>query len=178
MMNFLTLSITNKILRSIYIGNKYSVALAFLFCLLLHPLSLLAESAIDEQIRQLEANLLSIHQNQQNVFQQFQMIQELRRYELRQEEEVISSPQTGAYPQPQVGTATMSEFLPPITIGGSPPSYEEMIKNKVERRKRIQQYTADMDRLYAEYLELETEKKILMEQINDLKRSKQEELSK
>ncbi|SDH88565.1 hypothetical protein [Nitrosomonas sp. Nm132] len=160
--------------RLISINYECNVKLALLLCLLLISLSTQAESVIDEQIRQLETSLLRIHQDQQNVFQQFQMKQELRRYELRQEEGITSLPQIGTYPQ--TGTAPMSEFLPEINIGGSPPSYEEMVKNKQERQKRIRQYTSDMDQLYTQYLGLEVEKKILMEQIGDLKRSKQEDI--
>ncbi len=156
----------------IRIGYKCNVKLMLLLCLLLIPLSTQAESVIDEKIRQLETRLLRIHQNQQNIFQQFQMKQELRHYELRQEDGITSLPQIETYPQ--TGTAPMSEFLPGIVMGGSPPSYEEMVKNKQERRKRIRQYTSDMDQLYTQYLELEAEKKVLMEQIGDLKRSTQE----
>lgn len=163
------------------IACEWSARSVFFFCLLLISFLAQAESAIDEQIRLLESELLQIHQNQQNIYQQFQMTQELRRHELQQQEEITSIPPMGTYPPtgafPELGTAKMSEFLPEVTIGGSPPSYEEMVRKKQERQKRIRQYTLDLDRLHIQYQELETEKKVLMEQIADLKRSKLEQLS-
>jgi hypothetical protein len=174
-------NIRNRALRFIGISYGWSTAL-FVFlplCLLLISLSAQAQTVIDEQIRQLETNLIQINQNQQNIYQQFQMTQELRRNELQQQEEVTSIPPVGTYPQtgasPELGSAKMSDFLPEVTIGGSPPSYEEMVRKKRERQKRIQQYNSDLDRLHAQYQELETEKRVLMEQITDLRRSKQQE---
>ncbi|SDY12612.1 hypothetical protein [Nitrosomonas sp. Nm33] len=181
-MKYLLFNTTNRALRFIGIGYEWSAKFAVLLCLLLISFSAQAESAIDEQIRQLESELLQIHQNQQNVYQQFQMTQELRRHELQQQEEVATIPPMGTYPPtgtfPELGTAKMSEFLPEVTIGGSPPSYEEMVRKKQERQKRIRQYTSDLDRLRTQYQELETEKKTLMEQIADLKQSKQSELTR
>lgn len=181
-MKYLLLNITNRTLQFIGISYEWSTKFVFLLCLLLISLSAQAESAIDEQIRQLESDLLQINQNQQNIYQQFQMTQELRRHELQQQEEVATIPPMGTYPPtgafPELGTAKMSDFLPEVTIGGSPPSYEEMVRKKQERQMRIRQYTSDLDRLHAQYQELETEKRSLMEQIADLKRSKLQELTK
>ncbi len=136
---------------------KSQIRLFFLY-LLLTPLSTQADPVIEEQIRQLEASLSRLHQNQQNIFQQFQMIQELRRFELTQEEEIISSPLTGS---------VMSETLP---------SYEEMVKRREARQKRLQQYTSDLDQLYSRYQDLEAERQFLIEQINNLAKSFQEKL--
>ncbi len=143
-MKYVLLNITNRALRFIGIGYGWSTTsfIFLLLCLLLISLSAQAQSVIDEQIRQLETDLLQINQNQQNIYQQFQMIQELRRNESQQQEEITSIPPVGTYPQtgasPELGSAKMSEFLPEVTIGGSPPSYEEMVRKKQERQKRIQ----------------------------------------
>ena len=182
-MKHLLRNIRNRALRFIGMGYGWSTtSSAFLLLgLLLISLSAQAQSVIDEQIRQLEADLLQINQNQQNIYQQFQMVQELRRNELQQQEEITSIPPMGTYPQtgasPELGSAKMSDFLPEVRIGGSPPSYEEMVRKKQERQKRIREYSSDLDRLHIQYQELETEKRILMEQIADLRRSKQQELT-
>lgn len=163
-------------LRFIGINHGWGLKLLFFVCLLQISFSVQAGPANEKQILQLETSLLRIHQNQQNIFQQFQMIQELRRYELKQEEDITSLPPTGAYPQ--MGENPMiSEFLPGINIEGSPPSYEEMTKKMKERQKRIQQYTSDLDRLHARYQELENEKVLLMEQLSELTKGKKEELT-
>ena len=157
-MKFAWLHIMNTLLHFTSIAFRSHVKL-FFFCLLLTPLSTQADPVIEEQIRQLEASLSRIHQNQQNIFQQFQMIQELRRFELTQEEEIISPPLTGS---------VMSDTLP---------SYEEMVKRKETRQKRLQQHTSDLDQLYSQYQDLEVEKQFLIEQINNLVRSYQEKLA-
>ena len=163
-------------LHSIGIIYGWGLKLLFFLFLLQISFSVHADPANEKQIRKLETSLLQIHQNQQDIFQQFQMIQELRRYELKQEEDITSLPQTGAYPQ--MGKNPMiSEFLPGINIDGSPPSYEEMTKKNQERQKRILQYTSELDRLHAQYQELEHEKQILMEEISELTKGKNEELT-
>src|SRR5690606_12656499 len=117
-------------------------------------------SPVAAQMRLLETDLQRLHQKQQNIFQQFQMIQELRRYELMREGEI-----TPAMP-------------PAMVMGGPLPSYEEMAGKREERHKRLERYTADLDQLYAQYQELENEKKYLMQQIDELSRSLMEQFTK
>lgn len=155
-MKFGWLHIMRTLLRFASIAFRSHVKL-FFFCLLLTPLSTQADPVIEEQIRQLEASLSRIHQNQQNIFQQFQIIQELRRFEFTQEEEIISSP------------PVFSETLP---------EYEETVKRRETRQNRLQQYTSDLDKLYSQYQDLEAEKQFLIEQINNLAKSFQEKLVK
>lgn len=142
--------------------------IAFLICCILsyatalHAETLIesTESPVAAQMRLLENDLQRLHQKQQNIFQQFQMIQELRRYELMREGEITPS-------------------MPPAMVMGGPlPSYEEMAGKREERHKRLERYTADLDQLYAQYQELENEKKYLMQQIDELSRSQMEQLTK
>lgn len=107
------------------------------------------------QIRQLEKTLARIQQESQSTYQQFLMIQELRRNE-------IDAPL-------------------PITIPPSPasksipiPKYEELIQEKQEKADRIQKYTDDLDRLKTRYTELENEKKEILDQINSLENKAEE----
>ncbi len=99
------------------------------------------------QIQQLEKTLARIQQESQSTYQQFLMIQELRRNEV--------------------------DALLPITIPPSPasksipiPKYEELIQEKQEKADRIKKYTDDLDRLKARYTELEDERRAISEQIN------------
>jgi hypothetical protein len=54
------------------------------------------------------------------------------------------------------------------------PKHEDMVRHQQERQERIQQYTADLDRLYARYKELENEKLLLVEKINQLEQNPEE----
>jgi hypothetical protein len=107
------------------------------------------------EISQLEKTLTRIQQESQSTYQQFLMIQELRRNE-------IDAPL-------------------PITIPPSPasksipiPKYEELIQEKQEKADRIKKYTDDLDRLKARYTELEDERQAISEQINSLGRKAEE----
>ncbi len=108
----------------------------------------------DAQIRQLEKALLRVQQETQFTYQQFIMTQELRRNELH---EVPLS----------VSPGTPGESV-------SIPTYENMERQKQEKQARIQQYTSDLDRLYARYKELENEKLVLVEKINQLEQAQEE----
>lgn len=119
----------------------------FLLLLLALSTSVWADAAA--QIRQLEKTLARIQQESQSTYQQFLMIQELRRNE-------IDAPL-------------------PITIPPSPasksipiPEYEELIQEKQEKADRIKKYTDDLDRLKARYTELENKRKEVFDQINSL----------
>lgn len=108
-----------------------------------------------QQIRQLEKTLARIQQESQSTYQQFLMIQELRRNE-------VDAPL-------------------PITIPPSPasksipiPKYEELIQEKQEKADRIKKYTDDLDRLKARYTELENERKEIFDQINSLENKAEE----
>jgi len=121
---------------------------AAVFALLLSALAL-ADPAAEAEIRRLESQLNLLQQEQQSVYQQFQMIQELRRTELQAQ-----------YPQ-------VIQNSPQYEMG-SPPNYEDVARQKAEREYRIKQYTEELNTLYARYREIEDEKRALLEQLNSL----------
>ena len=123
-----------------------------LFLLLIAPILVWAENNvnINIQIQILEGQLARVQQETQATFQQFQMIQELRR------NEILSA-----------------EFMAPTVTSESipTPNYEDSVRLKRARYERIQQYTADLDELYQYYKELEDKRKLLVEEIDLLKQN-------
>ncbi|SER00369.1 hypothetical protein SAMN05421690_100577 [Nitrosomonas sp. Nm51] len=123
-----------------------------LLVLLIFPFDVRTENEL--QISELERALMRVQQDAQATHQQFLMIQELRRNEM------LGAP--------------LAEF-PDATVESVPiPKYEEMVRQKQNRKDRIEQYTADLDRLYARFRSLEDERQLLMEQINQLERRQAE----
>ena len=114
---------------------------------------------LDAQIQELEASLLRTTQHQQSIFQQFQMLQEIRRFELAQDS-LMTLPQL-----PQTGGTTLT---PSIL------DYDEVARIKQDRLKKLQQYTTDLDGLYQRFQELESEKRMITEQIDLLNRQKRQ----
>ena len=106
------------------------------------------------QIRQLEKTLIRIQQESQSTYQQFLMIQELRRNEIS-EAPLITLPAT---PEKSI----------PI------PKYEEFVQQRQEKQDRIRKYTVDLDRFYTRYKELEDEKQAILEQIKHLEQKPEE----
>lgn len=125
-----------------------------LLLLLALPLTIQADSAA--QVRQLEKALARLQQESQSIQQQFIMIQELRRNEM--------SEPTMTVPQPKIPGQSI-----PI------PNYNDLMQSKQEREQRIEKYTADLNRLYARFSELENEKQTILEQINSLEQKKKTE---
>jgi hypothetical protein len=124
--------------------------IAAAFLLLLSSGLALADPAADAEIRRLEAQLNLLQQEQQSVYQQFQMMQELRRAEIEAQ-----------YPQ-------VIQNSPDYAMGNPPPNYDDVVRQKAEREYRIKQYTEDLNRLYARYREIEGQKKALLDRINQL----------
>ena len=106
----------------------------------------------DPRLTQLEIALNHLSQEQQAVYQQFQMIQELRRNEIQDSQPL-----------------TVQGYL---TMGGvkdaPPASYDDNIRLQRERTERIQQYTRDLSQLYARYAELGNQKRALLDQLTEL----------
>ena len=126
-----------------------------LFLLLLAlPLTIQADAVT--QMRQLEKTLARLQQESQSIQQQFMMIQELRRNEMSEPAMTI--------PQP----STPGQSIPI-------PNYDDLMQLKQERDRRIEKYTADLNRLYSRYNELENEKQTILEQINSLEQKKKAE---
>ena len=108
-----------------------------------------ADPATEAEIRRIESQLNLLQQEQQSVYQQFQMIQELRRAELEAQ-----------YPQ-------IIQNSPQYEMG-SPPNYDDVVRQKNEREYRIKQYTGDLNRMYARYRELEDQKRAILDRLNAL----------
>ena len=107
---------------------------------------------VAQEVRRVEAALSRISQEQQSVYQQFQMVQELRRSDERQMQPLQS-------------------YTPPPT----PPNYDDVKREEEERAQRIKGYQYELDRLYARYRELEEQKKPLLEELSALAQQKSEE---
>ena len=125
-----------------------------LLLLLALPLTIHADSAAE--VRQLEKALARLQQESQSIQQQFVMIQELRRNEMSEPAITV--------PQPKIPGQSV-----PI------PNYNDLMQSKQERDQRIEKYTADLNRLYARYNELENEKQTILEQINSLEQKNKTE---
>lgn len=109
----------------------------------------------EAQIRELEKKLVRIQQESQSTYQQFLMIQELRRNEMAEISQAVRLPNP------------LSQSIPV-------PNYEDLTKLKQEKQDRIDKYTTDLDRLYAHYRVLEDEKQAIFEQIRSLEKKPQE----
>jgi septal ring factor EnvC (AmiA/AmiB activator) len=107
-----------------------------------------ANAELDAEAKRIEATLGRISQAQQSVYQQFQMVQELRRTEL-------------VRPDP---------FAPQANVGIAPPpqDYNELQRQREARENRIKELTSELDRLYARYQELEEQKRALLERLSEL----------
>ena len=105
-----------------------------------------ARAELQARIRSLETALSRVSAEQQSVYQQFQMVQEMRRNE-RQE---LLNP--------------MQVYTPPA----SPANYDDVMRDRQAREYRMQDYASQMDRLYARYRELEEQKRQLLDQLADL----------
>jgi chromosome segregation ATPase len=106
------------------------------------------QEEVDAQIKRLETALNRIQAEQQSVYHQFQMVQELRRGEIVQYQQSI-----------QV-------YTPPAT----PPNYDDVVREKEARDARMRQYDDEVERLYDRYRELEEQKRPLLERLAELAR--------
>ncbi len=107
----------------------------------------LDDSTLSE-ISRLEKEMMRVSQESQSTYQQFLMTQELRRNEMMES------------PDPT-----------PLNFTGKSvpiPNYDDYVQRRIDKDERIQKYTADLDRLYARYKELEGEKEALFEKIRNL----------
>lgn len=102
----------------------------------------------DAEIRQLEKTMARVSQESQATYQQFLMTQELRRNEMMLSPDNIPLNLTGKS----------------IPI----PNYEDLQRRRQEKNDRMEKYTADLDRLYTRYKELESEREALFEKIKSL----------
>lgn len=121
-----------------------------LILLLLVWASAVAEA--DPRLVRLEAAYNRAHQEQQAMYQQFQMIQELRRNELQQMDALPGSGRAGM----------------PSANAGKSLDYDENVRQERARHERLQRYEREIAQSYARFLELGQQKKALLDQINAL----------
>ena len=127
-----------------------------LILLLVVPAFVWADSSqnIQDLISEHESELIRIQQEAQTVHQQFQMIQELRRYEMNETSVLIQ---------------------PSVTVGSSPvANYDDIVKRKKEKQARIQQYGINLDALYLRHKELNERRNAFFNEIEHLKRTPEE----
>jgi chromosome segregation ATPase len=121
-----------------------------LFLLLFVSATAFAETEAQDELNRLEAELSGVRQEQQSVYQNYQMTKELRLTEVQE-----SSPSYGE------------------SINTPPPNYDDVMREQLEREQRIQQYSDELKSLSERYLDLEEERKALLEQIRELKQQTQ-----
>ncbi len=124
-----------------------TLVLVFILAMSVPAWAQLDDSTLSE-ISRLEKEMMRVSQESQSTYQQFLMTQELRRNEMMES------------PDP----------TPPNFTGKSVPipNYDDYVQRRIDKDERIQKYTADLDRLYARYKELEGEKEALFEKIRSL----------
>ena len=122
-----------------------------LFLLLLASGAALADANTQGKLEKLEAVLNGVRQEQQSVYQNYQMVKELRLMEVRE-----ASPPALQYPYG-------------MRMDTPPPNYDDVVRAQMEHEQRIQQYTSDLKNMSARYLELEGQRKALLEQIRELR---------
>lgn len=108
----------------------------------------------DPELLRLQAAINLLQQEQQSVYQQFLMAQELR----RNEQQNASSPAAGTYFAMGPDSSQVVD-------------YDENLRAQRERQGRTQRYDQDVSQAYARYLELGEQKKALLDQLLQLSRS-------
>ena len=113
----------------------------------------LADPATDAEFQRLESQLLRVQREHQSVYQQFQMTQEMRSTEQQMQNPPVvqNSPDYGGSNQP--------------------PSFNDVAREKADRDYRIKYYSDEMNRLYARYLDLDAQKRMLQDSLDALAQS-------
>jgi len=122
------------------ISIRWRRNLAALVCALCmaHPAAALAQADATKRVRD---ELALVQQEQQAVFQQFQMVRELRN-------EMLAPP-----------------AAPPPLSGQPLPSYDDQVAAQADREQRLAAYSQQMEQLYGRYQELEARRRALVEEL-------------
>jgi hypothetical protein len=110
-----------------------------------------ADDDAQDMLQQLEADLSSVRQEQQSVYQNYQMVRDMRLMEV------------------QEGIPPKSQYPQGMDLDTPPPNFDEVFRMQMEREQRIRQYTDDLKNMSERYLELEQARKALLEQIRALR---------
>lgn len=105
-------------------------------------------NAVLQQMQRVEGTLNRLSQEQMAVYQQFQMVQEMRRSEER-----LAVQRLPIY--------RLSTLTPP-------PSVDDLQRDEDARTQRMNELQAEGDRLYARYRELEEQKRPLLDTLATL----------
>ncbi len=131
------------------------------FLLLFASGAALADANMQNKLNQLEAALNGVRQEQQSVYQNYQMTKELRLMEVQE-----GSPPTSGYPY--------GKSIYGTDLNIPPPNYDDVVRAQMEREQRIQRYSDELKSLSQHYLELEEERKALLGQIREFKQQQNE----
>ena len=102
-----------------------------------------SQDAGRQQLARVNAALAGMSAEQAAVYQQFQMVQEMRRNEERR-----------------------NSVLPGTTYGSTPANFDDVQRSEDARAQRIVDLAAESDRLYARYRELEEQKRGLIDTLS------------
>jgi hypothetical protein len=105
-----------------------------------------ADADVDAEIKRVQAALSQIQLEQQSVYQQFQMVQELRRQEIQRIDQSMQVNQPTAQPR----------------------NYDDVVSEQAGHLDRSQQYADEANRLYERYRALEEQKKPLLDRLTEL----------
>lgn len=128
------------------LGHRMGTAMRLLL-LILFLFSAQAFAETDPRLVELEIAYNRLHQEQQSLYQQFQMTQELRRMALQENPAYVPG-----------ASGVGMESTPGL-------DYEENVRRQRERQERLQGYERDIAQTYARYLELGAQKRRLLDQI-------------
>lgn len=141
-----------------------------LFLLLFASGSALADSGTPDDLSKLEAALNEVLQEQQSVYQDYQMTKEMRLQEVQEGSQALLRQPYGLI----VDTYGMPLNISGMTSDTPPPNYDDVVRTQLAREQRIQQQTDELKRLSLRYLELEQQRKALRAQIRKLKQPSDE----
>jgi hypothetical protein len=127
---------------------RFAALLAFAFL----PGIAAADPVTDAEVRRLQGELAQIQQEQQSVYQNFQMTQDLRVLEMQDPHPGAVDPSNRGFERP-------------------PQNYDDMVRAGRERDDRLQKDSDELKRLYSRFLELEEMKTTLRDRIRDLLQS-------
>jgi hypothetical protein len=128
-------------IRSASIGWRNGLAALICALSLAQPLAW-AQGDASQRIRD---ELVLVQQEQQAVFQQFQMVRELR-------SELLAPPPAQS---PLSGYAS----------GQGLPNYDDQVEEQRDRSQKVADYSQEMERLFARYQELDGRRKALVEEL-------------
>jgi septal ring factor EnvC (AmiA/AmiB activator) len=108
------------------------------------------------RLQELQAEYNQLHQEQQSMYQQFEMVQELRRNELRERQP----------PAIQGYSAQGSNPDGEVSI-----DFNENARRQREKQERLHAYDREISQTHARYMELAAKKKVLLDEINELSKA-------